>query len=424
MKKLAVLAICLALSQLALGQDLAIVNARIIDGSGRAIEHGGIAVTDGRIVAVGEVSGQGSDVPTIDAGGMTMMPGMINTHWHLFAGSAAGSDEALERYRTDGVIPTLENILERGVTTIMSPGDHFPAILEVRRMLAAGDVRGPRLVVVGPVFTASNDWPTQICDGDAACNSMLNAVVDDEEAARAMVQQLATAGVDALKLVYDDVIAPDVRIRDGVVSALAVEAERHDLRLLAHLSSTTVPAARLLELGVDGFVHSAMDITGAIEDMNAGRTPVITTATVNLPVAERAMLRDPDFVPASPGYFNRSLGSIGTLFDNGVPVAFGTDSVAGPPGLSAGFLAATDSGEGLFIAEIRALSRVLSNEQIIQSLTANAALAVGLAGEIGTLEPGKAADIILVDGDPMENIEDLAKVRLVIQGGIVTVDRR
>ena len=424
MKKLAVVAICLAWSQWSLGQDLVIVNARIIDGSSQVIEQGGIAVAGGRITAIGEIGAQDTDALTIDAAGMTLMPGLINSHWHLFAGSAAGSDEALEQYRKNGVIPTLGNILERGITTIMSPGDHFPAILDVRRMLEMGQIRGPRLVIVGPVFTSSNDWPTQICEDSVDCNAMLNAVVDNEDDARAMVRKLAAAGVDALKLVYDDIIAPDVRIKDGVVRALAEEADEHDLRLLAHVSSTTVPAARLLELGVDGFVHSAMDVSGAVEDMSASDVPVITTATVNLPVAERALLGDPGFIPANPGYLNRSLASIATLFDNGVPVAFGTDSVAGPPGVTGGFLSTTNSGEGLFIAEVNALSRVLSNEQIIRSLTANAALAVGLADEIGTLEPGKIADIILVDGNPLEDINDLEKVRLVIQGGIVTVDRR
>ena len=424
MKKLAVAATCLACSQFVLGQDLAIVNARIIDGTGRIIDNGGIVVEDGRIAAIGAGTQHDADVLTIDAGGMTMMPGMINAHWHLFAGSSAASEQALEEHLRTGTIPALANILERGVTTIMSPGDHFPAVLEVRRMLAAGEIRGPRLVVVGPVFTSSNDWPTQICDGVAACNAMLNAVVDDEEDARAAVRQLAAAGVDALKLVYDDIIAPDVRIKDGVVTALADEADKLDLRLFAHLSSTTTPASHLIGLGVDGFVHSAMDVSGAVETMRARKMPVISTSTVTLPVNERSSLRDPDFVPADPDYLNISLASIATLFDNGVPVAFGTDSVAGPPGVSAGFLAPTNSGEGLFVAEIRALSRVLSNEQIIQSLTANAAIAVGLERETGTLEPGKTADIILVDGNPMENIEDLEKVRLVVQGGVVTVDRR
>ena len=424
MKKPIIVAICLAWWQFAISQELSIVNARIIDGTGRVIDNGGIVVENGRIAEIGNTPPRDGDGMTIDAAGMTMMPGMINSHWHLFAGSAAGSVEALDEYLQVGVKPTLNNILERGVTTIMSPGDHFPAIVEVRRTLDANEFRGPRLLIVGPVFTSGNDWPTQICNGDSACNSMLNAVVDSEEDARATVQQLAAAGVDALKLVYDDIIAPDVRIKDGVVHAIADEADKFNLRVLAHVSSTSTPASHLIDLGVDGFVHSAMDIAGAVETMRARRIPVISTSTVTLPVSERASLRDPDFVPADPGYLNRSLASIGTLFDNGVPVAFGTDSVAGPPDVSTGFLAPTNSGEGLFVAEIHALSRVLTNEQIIQSLTSNAAFAVGLEHEIGTLEPGKAADIILIDGNPLENIGELEKVRLVIQGGVVMVDRR
>ena len=73
MKKLSVVAICLTWSQWSLGQDMAIVNARIIDGSGRVIENGGIAVADGRIAEIGDISIQDANVLTIDAGGMTAM---------------------------------------------------------------------------------------------------------------------------------------------------------------------------------------------------------------------------------------------------------------------------------------------------------------------------------------------------------------
>ena len=70
------------------------------------------------------------------------------------------------------------------------------------------------------------------------------------------------------------------------------------------------------------------------------------------------------------------------------------------------------------------MNRVLSNDAIIASLTRDAALMLGLHGEIGTLETGKIADIVLIDGDPLDDITDLEKVRVVIQGGRIVVDRR
>ncbi len=95
------------------------------------------------------------------------------------------------------------------------------------------------------------------------------------------------------------------------------------------------------------------------------------------------------------------------MWDEGVTVAFGTDSPS-----------------GFFMAEVRGLSAVLSNEEIITALTRNAAVFLYLEDELGTLEPGKVADIVIIDGDPLSDIEALANVRVVIKGGDVVVDER
>ena len=415
---------CLCSWQLCIAQDVLITDARIIDGLGNSIERGNVVITDGRIAAVTTDDVDKMNALVINATGMTVMPGMINTHWHLFAGSAAANDAEANQYLEVAVAGTLANILERGITTIMSPGDHLSAILDVREKLASGELRGPRLLAVGPVFTSSRDWPTQICASNEDCNAMLNAVVMTIEEARAKVREVAAAGVDAIKLVYDDIIAPDVRIDDAVVAAIADEASQHDLRVFAHVSSTEVSATRLVELGVTGFVHSSMLLGDGVATMRELRIPVITTSAVLLGVDERQRMADPDFVPREADYFHLSLGNIRTLWDAGVTVAFGTDAVAGPPGNAPGFFDSTNSGEGLFLAEVKTLSRVLSNHEIIISLTSNAAKFLELDDELGTLESGKIADIVIIDGNPLTDITDLDRVRVVLQGGSIVVDRR
>ena len=415
---------CLCSWQLCFAQDVLITDARIIDGLGNSIERGNVVITDGRIAAVTTDDVDMMNALVINATGMTVMPGMINTHWHLFAGSAAANDAEANQYLEVAVAGTLANILERGITTIMSPGDHLSAILDVREKLASGELRGPRLLAVGPVFTSSRDWPTQICASNEDCNAMLNAVVMTIEEARAKVREVAAAGVDAIKLVYDDIIAPDVRIDDAVVAAITDEASQHDLRVFAHVSSTEVSATRLVELGVTGFVHSSMLLGDGVATMRELRIPVITTSAVLLGVDERQRMADPDFVPREADYFHLSLGNIRTLWDAGVTVAFGTDAVAGPPGNAPGFFDSTNSGEGLFLAEVKTLSRVLSNHEIIISLTSNAAKFLELDDELGTLESGKIADIVIIDGNPLTDITDLERVRVVLQGGSIVVDRR
>lgn len=76
------------------------------------------------------------------------------------------------------------------------------------------------------------------------------------------------------------------------------------------------------------------------------------------------------------------------------------------------------------MAEARALNRIMPNEQVIETLTHNAAVYLGLQDEIGTLEPGKVADTVLIDGGPLSNIADLASVQVVIQAGRIVVDNR
>jgi len=408
---------------ISLAQELYIDNARIITGSGETIDNGVVHVSGDRIRSIGAAIEIPDGANVLNAAGMSVMPGLINAHWHLYAGSGAASDEELRAYKQTAVVPTLANILERGVTTIMSPGDHYPDILELRDALAAGTLRGPRLIAVGPVFTSPVDWPTQLC-GSEECNLRLNAVVATEADARKRVRELAAAGVDALKLVYDDIIAPDVRIADDVVAAIADEAHSEGLRVLAHVSSTDVPARRLLELGVDGFVHAQMDLTGAVEELRERQIPVITTSTVVLDVDQRPHVVEAGFVPSDGGYMLSVLDNVELLVREGVTVAFGTDSVAGPAAAAGGFLSTTNSGAGLFLAEARSLTRVLSNAQVIATMTRDAAKVVGLGDEIGTLEAGKIADITIIDGDPLADIADLERVRVVIQRGRIVVDRR
>ena len=140
-------------------QDLVIFNARILDGTGGVIEHGSIVVSDGRIVSVSAGDPEVQGVLEIDAQGMTVMPGLIDTHRHLLTRSGATSDEELDDWIQDQLPSALQDFVAAGFTTVMSNGDFYPAILEVRHRLDGGQLKGPRLLVVGPIFTAPGGHP-------------------------------------------------------------------------------------------------------------------------------------------------------------------------------------------------------------------------------------------------------------------------
>jgi imidazolonepropionase-like amidohydrolase len=403
----------LVITNLGNAQDLLITNARVIDGAGRTIESGSILIADGRVVSVNSGDIDPGGVVRVDARGMTAMPGMINTHWHLLSGV---SDEDVDRRIEDTVAPLLESLLARGVTTIMAPGGHFPKILDVREMLANGEMRGPRLLAVGPVFTAPNDWPTRLCGGNSYCLGHANAEMTSPEEARAKVRELAAAGVDAVKLVYDDQIEPDVRIADDVVAAIAEEAAFHGLVTFAHISTAEETTLKLVGFGIRGLVHPVPFRTAA--STNGARTlrelQIPVSTTISNWTREWRELTGREYSEQDETIFSRRLEDIKHLWDEGVTVAFGTDSVAGQSSLA----------EGRFLAEARALNQVLSNEEVITTLTRNAAVYLGLGDELGTLESGKIADLILIDGDPLADISDLTNVEVVIQGGRVVVDNR
>jgi len=298
----------------------------------------------------------------------------------------------------------------------MSQGDHYPNILDIRRRVVEGELRGPRLRIVGPVLSSSDDWPTQICGVNSYCREKLTVELDDAGEARAKVREIAATGVDALKLVYDDRIAPDVRIKDEVVAAMALEAKKNDLVLYAHVSTIEETGLNVVKLGVGGLVHPVSFRTAA--NSNAAEilrdldVPVSTTIVGK--TREWFDLSDREFSEQNAEQFSNALEDLRHLWDAGVVVAFGTDTVAGNESVAA----------QQFMAEARGLNLGFSNEEVITMLTRNAASFVGMQDEIGTLEPGKLADIILVNGDPLADISTLANVQIVIQGGRVVFDDR
>ncbi len=408
--------VCLCTWNLGVAQDLMISNARIIDGAGRIIDSGSIIVSDGRIVTVAAGASTDQVAHTLDANGMTVMPGLIDTHWHLLAASGAATDQSVEDYIRNVVTESLEATLSRGVTTIMSTGDHLGGILAIRQRLRDGDMRGPRLLVVGPVFTAPDDWPTQLCKGRDGCKSRVTAEVTVPDQARAKVRELAAAGVDAVKVVYDDEIVPDVRISDEVVAAIAEEATAQGLTLYAHISTIDETALRIVELGARAFVHPVSlrspESGNGAQVLRDLQIPI--SSTVGMDSQRYREAAGKEYTQRREASYKNQLETIHHLWESGVTIAFGTDSIASPGPLNA----------AAFLSEAQSLNQILSNAEVIQTLTRNAAIYLGLDSELGTLEKGKIADILIIDGDPLTNISDLTNVQVVIQGGQIIVDNR
>ena len=390
----------------AAAQDLIVTNARIITGTGQTIDRGSVVVAGGRIVSVVEGDAVRDGVTRIDARGMTVMPGLIDTHRHDLLGdlqqlSALRNEADVAAAVASATQGKLQALLDQGFTTVMMPGTFLQASLDVRARLAAGTMQGPRLQFSGPGFTAPDDFPVRgvVCQGNAFCGSSVAFQVTDPDEARAKVAMLADAGVDAIKLFLDDAGAD---LSNDVIAAIVAEAGAQDVRSSLH-AHTVENMLRGVRLGVRRLVHTPGDAE------IAGTEGARLLRDRGVAIATTVSLSAPQFAAGAGFPYSAAdrhaliLQNIRHLVDEGVVVAFGTDSpdFIGP------------------MVEIQQLRTVLEPAEIIALLTRNAAVYLELEDETGTLEPGKIADLIVVDGDPLADISALANVRIVIQSGRV-----
>lgn len=375
----------------AAAQDLELVNARILDGTGRVIDRGAVVVRDGRIASVtaGDVAPGG--VLRIDVGGKTVVPGFIDAHRHIMRGDDETwfRDEAVERMR---------EFLESGFTTLMSGGGPVPGILELKRRIDDGELEGPRIVTSGRVNT----------NGNTADN------------ARAEIRAMAAAGVEIIKTSINLEPGTD---RPAVLAALTEEAHRQELQVMVH--AVTVPdMLAAVEASVDKLVHTPHDSFMTPEQARrVADAGIENLSTIGFAVPFFGVFNDdnvPTFRDGSPwpeGILGTGTNAAGekavngrTLWDAGVVYGFGTDTGFHPR-------------EGL-AHELRALNLMFSPRDMLKLMGPNTAAFIDRSADLGTLEPGKLADIVVVDGDPLELIFDLLEVELVIKGGRVVVDTR
>jgi hypothetical protein len=387
--------------------DLIITGARLLDPSaGRATPNATLEIREGRIAAI--YTGQAANrlfagVPVMDAAGRTVMPGLMDNHYHYWSAF-------------DGM-----GLLARGVTTIRDPGVAISMSMNFKEAIALGLLAGPDIYTCGPLI-----------DGLDGYHPYVDVELNKPEAAAPLVRALKAQGVDALKVYF--------MLNADVLRAVLKEARAQNLPVTGHIGVRT-GWREAMEAGITGLSHIrvwrdflplAKQPQGENENLDASR---------NLIARMQANWTDIDPDGAGAGALIRLMIDKHIGFDPTLAIQrlgdsdrrrFGLEQlaivkdsykrmaqfVARADKMGALLLAGTDN-ESLF-DELDAYAEAgIPNAEILKAATVNGAEWLGKRNEFGTLEAGKRANLIIVDGDPLKDLKDLRRLSVVIKDGRV-----
>ena len=387
---------------------------RVFDGTGTPPAEADLLVEDGRILEVGP--GLDGD-EAVDVGGRHLLPGLFDCHTHVTLSDVnlLGLLQAPFSYRFFQTVQNLAATLRVGITTVR---DAAGADAGVRQAVADGLVPGPRLQISVTLLSQTGGhgdgwfrsgqvvsfWPTY--------PGMPDGLVDGPEAMRRKVRELVRAGADVIKVATSGgVLSPTddprhAHFRDDELTALVAEAAAAGRWVMAHAQATDgIKAA--VRAGVRSIEHGIYlddEAIGLMLDRGAWLVPtlvaprgVLAAAEAGMAIPDAARRKAVEVAEAHADSFRRAVAA-------GVKVAMGTDSGITPHGRN--------------LAELELMAKGgMTPAQVLAATTSAAAELLGLSGELGTLEPGKRADVVVVDGDPFELASLGDRIAAVVKDG-------
>ncbi len=413
----------------------ALTGVYLIDGTGKQpIENATILIEGDRITAVGQDLIIPTHAQIINLPGKTVMPGLIDAHVHMGAQikigdvreTRLGGGERLifgGKDFTDNYREARETSLAYGITTTRSAGDFLNDILALKEDTGQGKVRGPRIVAGGPSFQQPGGHPGSTVWGDdpLTIQEAARRPVTTEEARR-MVSDLAAKGVDFIKIIISDTRLgmernPKYKLPWNIIDAITDEAHRHDLIVVAHIENAA-DARRAIQAGIDDIEHLFLHGDNASIDYDAYDEVfrlMVENGTYLTPtmIVSATGLRPIEEIDMSALTYGNKL--IRRAFDAGVKIAAGTD--AGAPELAHGWALHAELALMVNDQGIPAL-------EAIKSATSTNAGLLGKSADLGTVAPGKLADLLIINGNPLNDITNTTHIKMVIQGGQVVVDNR
>lgn len=420
----AIVAMLLASTAPARAGDIAVHAGTLIDGTGAAPAHNvTVLIHDDRITAIqpGFTAPAGAQV--IDLSQATVLPGLIDCHDHITASFHRGDPirNAVTRTTYDDEVDGITNAraeLLAGFTTIRDVGASTPVIVAIKRAIDAGSIPGPRMWVSGEALgpTGGHGDPANGLDPELSHTHWTDSVIDSPDEARKAVRRLRREGADLIKIMPSGgvmSIGDDPKIQlmtDDEIKAVIDTAHSLGMKVAAHAHGEGA-INRTVELGVDSIEHGSYADARSYALMKAHGTYLVPTMLVGARVTEHARNHPEDLNPSTAekalviGPMLRQ--NLHDAYAAGVKIAFGTDTF----GMSA-------HGENAQEFGIMVGAGMTPMEAILAA-TRNAADLIGDSADIGSIRPGRYADLVAVAGDPLRDVTVLEHVGFVMKGGKV-----
>lgn len=359
-----------------------------------------IIVEGGKIISVEDgyqKTVDDADVTIIDMSDQFVMAGMMDMHVHLASGGGNSADYAIK-----GVVNSHKTLMA-GFTTVRDLGASDDTIFKLRDAINDGDVIGPRIYAAGNIIGVGGRSNGKECNDIGSC--------------RKTTRDMIRAGADWIKI-YSSCSGSQLCSHQGgaamffedEITAITDVAKKYDIKVAAH-SHPTESALQVLQFGVKSIEHGSFINEEAMEIMIRDDVYYVPTVAVmdmledvveKGEVSEEMLLHDQSFLDNNPP-------KILEAYKRGVKIATGTDAGVVPHGKN-------------YREVERFVELGIPNMDALKMTTVNSADLLNKSDEIGTIEAGKIADIIAIDGNPLETIEDIRNVTFVMKEGTVYKD--
>ena len=382
--------------------------ARVFDGVSNQLVTDAAVVAEGPLISyVGAARLSPAVAETIELGDCTLLPGLVDAHVHLVWSASGQPHEVVNResrYLT--VLRSAANAvrhLHAGVTTIRDCGSTDGIALDVAQGIEAGVFVGPRLVAAGQAISMTGGHAWFVSKEADGSDNVRHAVRSQLKAGAQCIKLMASGGVYGH---LEEVGSPQLFVEE--MRAGVEVAHLAGRKATAHAYSPNA-ITNALDAGVDCIEHGSFLTGDVAERMRKQGTYLVPTLSTYEAMIERGpQVGTPEYMIRKTGQvMEASRTAFRLALEAGVPVATGTD--CGAPG----------HPHGAVVEEISLMVRLGADPQkALTFATMSSARLLGVDSEVGSLEVGKRADLIAVDGNPLDDIEALRSLQLVVKDGV------